>query len=89
MTYTTEQIEEFKDLITSPGWRLLSQWATNEYGPLVLSRVANEEDDTKALLQLRQARAIQGAVSALLEYPSRIVSKYTVNDAPSPSRGGL
>ncbi len=89
MTYTTEQIEELKDLIASPGWRLLSQWATNEYGPLVLSRVANEEDDAKALLQLRQARAIQGAVSALLEYPSRIVAKHTATSAPSPSRGGL
>ena len=89
MTYTTEQIDELKDLITSPGWRLLVQYASEEYGPLVFSRVAREEDDLKALSLLRQATAIQGAVSALLEYPSRIVSKYTVNDAPSPSRGGL
>jgi len=89
MTYTTEQIDELKDLITSPGWRLLVQYASEEYGPLVFSRVAREEDDLKALSLLRQATAIQGAVDALLDYPRRMVAKHESVGAPSPSRGGL
>lgn len=63
--------DDLDALISSPGWLRLKAYAQAEYGPQILGRVALEEDDGRALLKLRQAKAIHEAINVLLEYPLR------------------
>lgn len=88
---TNDEKDDLDALVASPGWARLKAYAQAEYGPLLMTRVAEETDDAAALLKLRQARAVSGAITVLLEYPTRRLRELQpVEDARQPlSRGGV
>jgi hypothetical protein len=83
--------DDLESLLASPGWARLKAYAQAEYGPQIIMRVATEENDAAALLKLRQATAINGAIDVLLDYPGRRLKELApVEDARSRfARGGL
>lgn len=89
-----QEREDLLDLAKHPGWLRVKAWAESEYGPSILTRVATEEDEAKALIKLRQATAIKGAIETLLGFPERRVTAITSARAQeerdySLSRGGV
>lgn len=83
--------DDLEALLASNGWARLKAYAHAEYGPQIIMRVAAEADDAAALLKLRQATAINGAISVLLDYPVRRLKELQpVADTRQPfARGGL
>ena len=88
---TNDEKDDLDALVASPGWARLKAYAHAEYGPLLMPRVAEETDDAAALLKLRQARAVSGAITVLLEYPHRRLRELQpVEPTRQPlSRGGV
>lgn len=86
-----DEKDDLETMIASPGWQRLKAWASAEYGPQIIMRVAAESDDAAALLKLRQATAINGAIEVLLDYPKRRLKELQpVADTRQPfARGGL
>lgn len=90
----TDEREDLQALLASPGWQRFTAWAQQEYGPLILARAADEPNEADALLKLRQARAIKGAVDVMLAWPTRQLQNMAQSDAryatdPLSRRGGL
>lgn len=88
---TDTEKDDLESLVASPGWARLKAYAQAEYGPQIIMRVAAEPDDAAALLKLRQATAINGAISVLLDYPARrLRDMQPETDTRQPyARGGV
>jgi hypothetical protein len=93
MSTPTDEREDLDSLIGSPGWLRFKAWAEAEYGPMILSRAADEPNEAEALSKLRQARAIRGAMEAMLAWPERRLSNMAAAAARTSTdvsrRGGL
>jgi len=90
----SDEREDLQALLASPGWQRFTAWAQDEYGPLILTRAADEPNEAEALSKLRQARAIKGAVDVMLAWPARQLANMAQADArhatdPLSRRGGL
>ena len=77
--------DDLDALIASPGWARLKAYAQAEYGPLLMTRVAEETDDAAALLKLRQARAVSAA-GVSPSPPARTAADRRDTPAPEPRR---
>lgn len=66
------ELEDFKNLITHPGWLRLVRANTEHWAERLSGHVAqcaNERDDVAALNKLRQVIAAKTAVEAFIAYP--------------------
>lgn len=66
--------EDLDNLLKSPGWQRLEQWAQHEWRTQVAHHTevaANEADDVAALNKLRQVIAAKKAVELVLNWPQK------------------
>ena len=70
----TDEQRDLENLTKHPGWLLFTQYGTKEVEARVLNATraaANQDDDVRALNQLRQCIAARDAVESLLQWPER------------------
>lgn len=91
---TTTELEDYQNLVKSPGWQRLLAWAEADLQAQMtrhIDAVANHTDDQQALALLRQVIAARRMVDVVLAHPAARLKQLAPREAPalSLSRGGV
>ena len=89
--------EDLDNLVKSPGWQRVQQWAKNEWRDRITQateQAANATNDVEALNKLRQVIAAKKAIELAMAWPDERLLKLTVQSAAGErpytlQRGGL
>ena len=80
MSLTNQQLTDLRDLLASPGWRLLAdmveaEWGATGFGQKIAKTLGVEGDTGLKLKHLEQATVSQREVQRVIGWPSEQINK--------------
>lgn len=94
---TNDELEDWNNLVKSPGWLRLKSFAQRMYSDDLhrhLMAASSDRDDLAALNKVRQVAVAKDAIERLMKYPDEQIAKLDPVKHPRPEatynrRGGL